>query len=506
MKKPFLTIVLFVLSTFFASAQYIATIAGNGSSGNVDATGTNARFTYPSAVAMDASGNIYVGGGNHSIRKITPAGVVTTLAGSGIAGYADGNGTLAQFNSPYGLTVDAAGNVYVADTENHRIRKVDPLGNVTTVAGSGIWGILDGTLANARFYSPSSVTIDEGTGKLYVTDFSGHDVRVIDIAGDNVSLLTGAGNGVNNQYADGVGTAAKFYHPTCIVLGPDGYLYVADEDNHCIRKVDKSNGTVTTFSGLGQSSGSADGTSGPGGTARFHYPRAIAFDASGNMMVAGYVGGNIRKIDALGNVTTFAGTGATGYVDALYASAKFYYPGGIAVNKTSGTIYIADTYNHTIRQTSNIPMPVIFGDISANANGGSITVIWKSLTENNSASYDIEASTDGVNFTKIGSVLSKTKDGYSSTPQEYNFSTPFTTAIQGMALLFGFLAFGFRKRSRLFAIGFAALGLVIFTISCQKNNKEFINASYSQLFVRVKQVDKNGSFSYSKIIKVAVNE
>jgi len=503
MKRRYFSLLLLVLCTYFVNAQYINTLAGNGSSGYTDATGTAARFQYPSAVAVyQATGDIYVADGNNSvIRKITPVGVVTTVAGNGTAGYADGTGTAAQFNRPWGLTINqTTGDIYVADTENHRIRKITSGGVVTTVAGSGIWGILDETLLGSRFYMPSSVAMDESTGKLYVTDFSGHDVRVIDVAGDNVSLLAGAGNGVNNQYADGTGTTARFYHPTCIIFH-GGNLYVADEDNHCIRKVTPT-GVVTTFSGLGQNPGSADGTSGSGGTARFSYPRAMAFDASGNMYVAGYVGLNIRKIDPAGNVTTFAGTGTIGYVDGLYASAKFYYPGGIAVNTSTGTIYIADTYNHAIRQTASQAMPVTFGTISARLDNDDLVVSWTSLSESNNVGYDIEASADGVNFKKIGSVLSKANDGYSSVPQEYSFSTPFKTALQGMALLFGFIALGFRKRSRLIALGFVAFGLSLFALSCQKNTGEALDSFHQQLFIRIKQVDKNGAVSYSRIIKV----
>ncbi|TXH20733.1 MAG: hypothetical protein E6Q95_05195 [Chitinophagaceae bacterium] len=501
MKSTCLTIVLIILSAICIQAQYITTIAGNGSLGNVDDFGSNARFNYPSAVAIDASGNIYVADvNNHSIRKITPSGAVTTLAGNGSPGYVDGNGASAQFNSPYGLTVDAAGNIYVADTENHRIRKIDPSGNVTTIAGSGIWGILDGTLSNARFYMPSSVAIDEITGKLYVTDFAGHDVRVIDIATDNVSILAGAGNGVNGQYADGVGTSARFYHPTCIVLGPDGFLYVADEDNHCIRKIDKSNGTVTTFSGLGQTAGSANGTSGSGGTARFNYPRSIAFDAAGNMMVAGYVGLNIRKIDGSGNVTTFAGTGTQGYVDALYASAQFYYPGGIAVNKNSGVIYIADTYNHTIRQTSNIGLPVIFGNVFAEVNNGVLNVEWTSLIETNISIYDVEASKDGKSFEKIGTVISKSKESSIASSNDYNFSLPFNNAMKGMAIILGCIAFGFSKRNRFITFGLLVISISLFAVSCQKSSDTINDAT--QLFIRIKQIDNNGNMNYSKVIKV----
>ncbi len=498
MKKSSLSLLILVLTTAFSHAQYINTLAGNGTLGFVDGGGTNARFYYPSAVALDASGNIYVAGNyDHSIRKITPAGVVTTLAGNGTAGYADGTGAAAQFQNPYGLTVASNGDVYVADAGNHRIRKITPLGVVTTVAGSGIWGILDGTLANARFYNPSSVAIDNTTGLLYVTDFSGNDVRKVDIAGNAVSLLAGNPGLGNNQYADGTGTAALFYHPTCIIIGPDGNLYVADEDNHCIRKIDKSTGAVTTIAGIGKNSGSTDG---PLGTNKFNYPRAMAFDASGNMYVAGYIGGNIRKMDLSGYVTTFAGTGAIGYVDAVYASAQFYYPGGIAVN-SAGTIYISDNYNHTIRVTGDRPMPVAFGEVSASISKGSLQVSWISLSENNNTGYDIEASADGVNFTKIGSQLSKAKDGNSSSPQEYNFSTPFKTAVQGLALLFGFLAFGFRKRSRLLALGLVAFGLSIFAISCQKNSQERIEFAQNQLFIRIKQIDKNGTANYSKIVQ-----
>jgi len=318
----------------------VSTFAGSGTAGFADGTGTAALFNTPSGVALDASGNVYVADReNNRIRKITPAGVVTTLAGSGTFGFADGAGATAQFRTPNGVAVDASGNVYVADVNNHRIRKITPAGVVSTFAGSGERGSANGTGTAAQFDYPRDVATD-ASGNVYVADIYCGLIRKITPAGV-VSTLAGSGT---SGFADGAGTAAQFNNPLGVAIDASGNVYVGDYSNHRIRKITPA-GVVTTFAGSG-TAGFANGT---GTTAQFNNPVGITLDASGNVYVAD--GGNhrIRKITPAGVVTTFAGSGTAGFADGAGTTAQFSNPSGVALD-ASGNVYVADRTNHRIRK------------------------------------------------------------------------------------------------------------------------------------------------------------
>jgi sugar lactone lactonase YvrE len=211
----------------------VTTLAGSGAPGSANGTGTAASFLSPRGVAVDAIGNVYVADAeNNEIRKITPDGVVTTLAGSGTAGAADGTGTAASFNLPQGVAVDASGNVYVTDTVNNEIRKITPAGVVTTLAGSGTAGAADGTGTAASFNDPIGVAVD-ASGNVYVGDKSNNEIRRIEPTGVVTTL---AGSGAASS-ANGTGTAASFNLPAEVAVDTSGNVYVAEEGNNQIRKI-----------------------------------------------------------------------------------------------------------------------------------------------------------------------------------------------------------------------------------------------------------------------------
>jgi len=327
-------------------AGVVTTLAGSaGVGGSADGTGAAARFNLPRGVATDSSGNVYVAdSSNSTIRKITPAGVVTTLAGSaGVFGSADGTGAAASFTSPYGVATDSSGNVYVADTDNSTIRKITPAGVVTTVAGSaGVFGSADGTGAAARFNNPIGVATDS-SGNVYVADTNNHTIRKITPAGA-VTTLAGSAGVIGS--ADGTGAAASFNRPFGVATDSSGNVYVADLSNHTIRKITPA-GVVTTLAGSAGFSGSTDGT---GAAARFNFPIGVATDSSGNVYVADLSNHTIRKITPAGVVTTVAGSaGVSGSADGTGAAASFNNPYGVATD-SSGNVYVADFSNHTIRK------------------------------------------------------------------------------------------------------------------------------------------------------------
>ncbi len=328
----------------------VTTLAGTaGFSGSADGTGAAARFDQIYGITADVSGNVYVADtDNHTIRKITPAGVVTTLAGTvGSPGSTDGTGAAAQFFHPFGITIDASGNLFVVDSTNHTIRQiVIATGAVTTLAGTaGSGGSTNGTGAAARFQWPRGI-VSDGAGTLYVADTANYTIRQIVIATGVVTTPLGTAGSLGT--ADGIGAAAQFEYPAGIALDGLGNLYVADTDNHTIRRIVIATGVVTSLAGAAGSSGSADGT---GAAARFSFPYGVATDASGNVYVADTDNHTIRQIvPATAVVTTFAGAvESSGSADGIGAAARFEEPAGVVAD-ASGNLYVADRRNHTIRK------------------------------------------------------------------------------------------------------------------------------------------------------------
>src|ERR1017187_1417676 len=323
----------------------VSTFAGlAGVSGSADGTDSGARFNQPQGVAVDTNGIVYVADtGNYTIRKITPAGIVTTLAGSaGISGSTDATGDSARFYEPEGIAVNSAGTlIYIADTWNHTIRQVTPAGVVTTLAGSaGNFGSADGAGNSAQFYQPQGMAVD-GSGNIYVADTGNQTIRKVTVLG---AVTTLAGLAGNNGNADGTGNSASFWNPQGVALDSAANLYVADSFNNTIRQVTPA-GVVTTLAGTAGSLGSADGT---GAAARFWQQIGRAVDSAGNVCVADSANGTIRRIASGAVVSTLAGSASTGSADGTDGSARFYGPSGAAVD-SSGSSYVADTENGTIR-------------------------------------------------------------------------------------------------------------------------------------------------------------
>jgi sugar lactone lactonase YvrE len=324
----------------------VTTVSGVASAvGSQDGSANAALFNFPAGTAVDAGGNVYVADEqNHVIRKITPLGDVSTFAGtSGVAGTNDANRTSAKFNRPLGVAFDGGGSLYVADSHNHTIRKITPDGTVTTLAGqAGTTGTNDGFGAAAQFNTPFSLTIDALTN-IYVADTFNHAIRKITALGE-VSTLAGTINVLGTN--DGTGTAASFSFPEGIAVDPDGNVFVTDDGNSAVRKITPA-GVVTTFAGVIGSPGNSDGV---GSAARFNFPFGLVMDASRNLYVADTASHTIRKITPAGAVTTLGGvSGVFGNVDGTGDSARLNNPQGIAVDG-NGTLYISDKGNQVIRK------------------------------------------------------------------------------------------------------------------------------------------------------------
>ena len=333
----------------------VTTLAGApGGIGTTNGTGGAARFSAPSGLAVSSSGEVFVADtDNHAIRKVTTAGVVSTFAGTaGSFGATNDTGAAARFKSPAGLAFDASGNLYVSDRDNFRIRKITPSAVVTTLAGGNFSGNIDGTGTAARFTRPVGIAM-EPSGNLVVTDEHAYLIRRVTTTG---AVTTPAGTASALGFQDGVGSAARFRYPTGVIVDAAGTAFVVDTRNQAIRAV-SATAVVTTYAGRFDY-GNADGNA---ADARFWEPNGTAVDAAGNIYVADSTNRTIRKISPAGVVSTLAGlAGSSGYVDATGSAARFFDPRGIALDG-NGNVFVADS--NKIRKITPAGEVTTFGGV-----------------------------------------------------------------------------------------------------------------------------------------------
>ena len=335
----------------------ITTVAGTGGVSGFSGDGgaaTSARLRAPRVVEADANGNLYITDTeNHRLRKVDATGKITTLAGTGTAGYSGDNGpaTSAQLNNPHGVAIDGAGNIYIADSPNQRIRRISPAGIITTVAGTGSSGYNGDNIAatTARLNYPKGVEVGPD-GAIYIGDANNHRVRRVDLSTGIITTV--AGSGAAGSTGDGgPATAARLNTPRNVTFGPDGDMYIADDQNFKVRRVDAVTKTITTVAGSGVAGFAGDG--GVATAARLNQVRDVAVDSAGNLYIADEINNRIRKVDTSGIIRTFAGTGVGGFSGdgGLATSAQIRGPRGVAVDP-QGRVLIGDTNNHAIRRVS----------------------------------------------------------------------------------------------------------------------------------------------------------
>jgi uncharacterized repeat protein (TIGR01451 family) len=364
----------------------IRTIAGNGSTGfsgdGVAATATSLNLGTYSGIAFDPAGNLYIADtSNRRVRKLDAStGLISTFAGTGSSG-TSGNGgpaTAAQFTSPAGLAVDSVGNVFVADSGAGAVRRIDSVTGVITLAAGGYTGSGGdgGPATSAGLYQPEGIALDRA-GNLYIADQQNNRVRRVDAASGIITTVAGSGLCCSSSGDGGLATLAGLNYPSSVAVDSVGNLLIAEINSSRVRRVDALTGIITTVAGTtGCCYSGGDG--GPATSAGLYYPDAVTLDSAGNIFIADTSGQKVRRVDALtGIITTFAGNGSAGFRGdgGPAANAMLYYPGALAFD-ASGNLYIADTTNRRIRFVDLTSPTVSLSAASANlaAAGGTGTI------------------------------------------------------------------------------------------------------------------------------------
>lgn len=412
MKKNYLqnTILVFLLFTGTIKAQTISTIAGTGVQGyngdNVAAT--IAQLNSPAYVSPDNSGNIYIADLlNHRVRKIDMNGFITTIAGNGSTAYNGDNiaATVASLYNPTAVSFDQTGNIYIADGNHNRIRKINSNGFINTLAGTGSSGYNgDGIQATtSQLNYPTDGLVLDASGNIFIADTYNHRIRKISTNG---IIITIAGTGVAGYNGDNIAaTSSQLNFPYGLTLDATGNLYVADGHNHRIRKINTA-GIITTVAGTGIQGYNGDNIQAT--SANLNTPQGFAIDASGNLYISDSYNNRIRKVNKnTGVITTIAGTGSAGYNgDNITATlAQVNNSVGITFDQ-AGNLYIADIGNHRVRKVNNVGiiLPLSLTKFTAQLQNNSGLLLWQTNNEVNTQNFVVESSKDGVSFSALGLV------------------------------------------------------------------------------------------------------
>jgi hypothetical protein len=412
----------------------ITTVAGDGTQGYSGDGGaaTNAELNEPYGVAVDSGGNLFIADSqNYRVRKVGTNGFITTVAGNGTYGYSGNGGaaTNAELTYPSGVAVDATGNLFIADLYNNAIRKMGTNGIITTVAGTpvpanlgtGIAGYTGdgGAATNAWLNSPFGVTVD-ATGNLFIADQYNNAIRRVGTNGiiNTVAGGLGAGTGSGSYSGDGgVATNAGLYHPSGVAVDATGNLFIADSQNYRVREVG-TNGIINTIAG-GYNDELGDG--GPATNAVLNNPQEVALDATGNLFIADDGNDLVRKVATNGIITTVAGNGSYGYSGngSAATNAELSSPSGVTVDAT-GNLFIADQYNNAIRKVVFYPSVL------------SPTLILNNVSFGNAGTYDVVVSSPfGSVTSSVVNVTITLPPFILSTPQMAVGGTNFTFMLTG---------------------------------------------------------------------------
>ncbi|WP_380156155.1 cell wall-binding repeat-containing protein [Kineococcus sp. R86509] len=348
-------------------------MAGTGTAGASAAGQASASpLNLPYGVAVDATGNVYIADTrNHRVEKIDTSGNLSVIAGTGVAGIPiSGTATASPLNNPSGVAIDAAGNVYIADTRNHRVEKVDTHGMLSVIAGTGVAGAtITGTATASPLNLPYGVAVD-ASGNVYVADMRNNQIDKVNTSG---MLSVIAGTGARGVPIAGAATASSLTDPTGVALDTAGNVYIADQSNQRIEKVNPS-GVLSIVAGNGNA-GIAP-TPGPATASALSYPSGVAVDAAGNVYIADQSGNRVEKVDTAGNLTVIAGTGANGPAIAGPATTSpLNFPSGVAVD-AAGNVYVADQGNHQVQRLSVTAVATVAAITSAAPPAGTVGIAY----------------------------------------------------------------------------------------------------------------------------------
>jgi uncharacterized protein (TIGR03437 family) len=464
--------VCLLLNSWPAQSQgIITTFAGNGNiafSGD-GGSATAASLNSPRGLAINSAGGVYISETANGRVRLVSAGMISTVAGNGIMAFSGDGGRAisASFSDVTGAALDSAGNLYLADASNRRVRRVTPAGIVTTIAGTGIQGDSgdQGLAINATLNRPFAVTLD-AAGNLYICDSSNHDIRRVNLASGIIT--TYAGNGSPGFSGDGgQATAAKLHTPLGVAIDKSGNLYIADADNNCIRRV-SLDGIIVTVAGNGNRAGFA-GDGGAAASALLNIPSDVAVDSSGNLFIADAGNNRVRRVDGTSRIiSTIAGGDDNGFSGdgGPATDSLLNHPWGMMVD-TTGDVYVADMVNNRIRKISgaasvtpppNTPLTIapnmwtsIFGT------GLSVAGDTRSWQSSDFMNNTMPTGLDGVSVTVNG------KAAFISyiSPSQVNFLTP-PAAMQGpvsvVLSLYGAQIAGFTEQAQAMVPSFFQFG------------------------------------------------